>query len=42
MLGKEAVGRAAQLRPGNQVVLQGTVKGLMMNVLVDDCIFIEQ
>jgi hypothetical protein len=38
MLDQSEVGKAAQLSKGEKVVVEGTVKGLMMNVLVDDCV----
>lgn len=38
MLDESEVGKAAQLSKGAKVAVEGTVKGLMMNVLIDDCV----
>lgn len=38
MLDASEAGAAAQLSKGAKVAVEGTVKGLMMNVLIDDCI----
>lgn len=37
MLAKKSVAAAANLSKGDQVTVRGTVRGLMMNVLVKDC-----
>lgn len=38
MLEDSEASAAAQLSKGAQVAVEGTVKGLMMNVLIDDCV----
>jgi hypothetical protein len=40
MLEDSSAGAAMQLSKGAKVTVQGNVKGLMMNVLIDDCVIV--
>jgi uncharacterized protein YecT (DUF1311 family) len=40
-LAKSAVDEAVSLKPGQQIVVQGEIRGLMLNVQAGDCVFVK-